>query len=397
MTLIAGNSFGKSESLPETRAKARLIFDMYQLMHATAYGPGADDLLVGLDFLGTLDAAYPDLLVSANIHAAGNKEPYFRPYRLIEAGGRKILVTSVLDPGLVPDFMKDIAVSDPVAALNSVMNAAPHDVFIVILQAPLLQTKQWLHMMDGIDIVVLGNDSGILFNKEYIDETVVLANNKQGAQAAFIDVVLTPDGRVAFDKPNFVLLGASEVADDPDVSNAIAEYKKHLDKFRAERLEKRMAGKKVVPHDGLFVGDAHCVRCHRNVMASWRETRHAHAFETLLAKDKARDASCLMCHVVGINLRDTPFIRAKGGYTSPQITPHLMNVQCEACHGPGMAHVHEPERFTFPEVSPTTCKRCHTTAQDQDFAFLRDVHLGTHEMGLKIAEKKEHKDAGESK
>ena len=70
-----------------------------------------------------------------------------------------------------------------------------------------------------------------------------------------------------------------------------------------------------------YIGAEKCKMCHKVQYDSWLTTRHAKATETAKASTKWKfDASCLSCHATN---KDEA----------------LSGVQCEACHGPGRAHV----------------------------------------------------------
>jgi hypothetical protein len=90
------------------------------------------------------------------------------------------------------------------------------------------------------------------------------------------------------------------------------------------------------PKVGLsYVGSEACAKCHPAEFASWKESKHAHAFEALekLAKRPAQrqfDGECALCHTVGLVFNT--------GYRDAASTPHLKHVGCEACHGPGSGH-----------------------------------------------------------
>ena len=87
-----------------------------------------------------------------------------------------------------------------------------------------------------------------------------------------------------------------------------------------------------------FVGDNQCFTCHQAEWAVWSKSKHAHAYDALakLAKHPTGrnfDGECIVCHTVGYEYQT--------GYLNEKKTPHLKNVQCEACHGPGNLHVAE--------------------------------------------------------
>lgn len=112
-------------------------------------------------------------------------------------------------------------------------------------------------------------------------------------------------------------------------------------------------------HRPGYVGDQLCQECHFNEYKQWRQTAHARAFGDLPA-NKRQSQECLVCHTTGYTLR---------GKTSRK----LVNVQCEACHGPGELYVKSMTRGrTHSELSrdlnvslglalPTahTCQPCH--------------------------------------
>ena len=90
--------------------------------------------------------------------------------------------------------------------------------------------------------------------------------------------------------------------------------------------------------NAAFVGDTQCVACHAAEAKQWAGTKHAHAHDALVkiaAKPSGRqfDGECIVCHTVGYEY--------KTGFVNQTKTPHLMNVQCESCHGPASLHVAE--------------------------------------------------------
>jgi hypothetical protein len=87
-----------------------------------------------------------------------------------------------------------------------------------------------------------------------------------------------------------------------------------------------------------FVGDTQCFTCHQAEWAIWSKSKHSHAYDALakIAKHptgRQFDGECIVCHTVGYEYQT--------GYLNEKKTPHLKNVQCEACHGPGSLHVAE--------------------------------------------------------
>ena len=109
---------------------------------------------------------------------------------------------------------------------------------------------------------------------------------------------------------------------------------------------------------------------------SLEKSRHAHAFATLKKEGKHFDPECLECHVVGLKPWQPPedtdpqFKKWEGlvGFLSPELTPHMMNVQCENCHGPrGRICWTRIRSFRFP--TPETCVSCHHGSHSPLFDF----------------------------
>lgn len=165
------------------------------------------------------------------------------------------------------------------------------------------------------------------------------------------------------------------VPDDPELGQAFKQYDdlvKELFFTNLDRMEQQQ-------QQSPFVGEAVCAACHNESANIWKESRHAHAFATLEAKGKHFDPECLECHVVGLKPWQPPsgltlssevqeFV-GKNGFLSPQLTPHLMNVQCENCHGPARAHLLNPEQVKLPLNPRESCTNCHVGSHSPLFNF----------------------------
>ena len=93
-----------------------------------------------------------------------------------------------------------------------------------------------------------------------------------------------------------------------------------------------------------------CRKCHRAEYDAWEKTKHAHALTRL--SDLDRGGKCIGCHVTG-----TPPLA--GDLTNA-------NVQCEACHGAGRAHIDAAAGGAAKPASivrkpaESTCVQCHS-------------------------------------
>ena len=124
----------------------------------------------------------------------------------------------------------------------------------------------------------------------------------------------------------------------PDMKMLMAAYQDQLKAIGFAGLGLRPVPHPLVETNGRFVGSKKCESCHEKSYDIWKKSGHAHAYETLAKLDPPRnfDPECVSCHVVGWH--PTKFFPYTSGYESPEKTPHLINVGCEDCHGPGEKH-----------------------------------------------------------
>ncbi len=114
-----------------------------------------------------------------------------------------------------------------------------------------------------------------------------------------------------------------------------------------------------LPDDLRYVGSASCEHCHSYEYDKWSDKAHADAFATLVEVGSDRDPECVICHVVGMD--------RESGFVTEEQTPHLKDVGCENCHGPGSEHVQSGGQT--PTTEPKmTCLDCHTPEHSSGYA-----------------------------
>jgi hypothetical protein len=142
-----------------------------------------------------------------------------------------------------------------------------------------------------------------------------------------------------------------------------------------------------------YVGAAKCKTCHMKQHKAWLETPHARAWAGMVNADPKKNAEmatalkveikesaaktdgCVSCHVTGFHLA--------GGYPQADTTraAALVNVTCEACHGPGSLHLTAPmaEKKKFiAKAGEAMCKQCHTAVTTPTFTFAEFSKRGVH-------------------
>jgi peroxiredoxin len=132
-----------------------------------------------------------------------------------------------------------------------------------------------------------------------------------------------------------------------------------------------------------YSGNEVCGVCHENETATWRFTKHATAFDTLVKHNAERDGECVSCHVVGYD--------QQGGYSLAAPAPWFEGVGCETCHGRGGPHL-SPGRVADHDYA-AVCSTCHDPKHSLGFdyaTFLPRVSHATnaHLLTLSPAEKR---------
>jgi hypothetical protein len=146
-----------------------------------------------------------------------------------------------------------------------------------------------------------------------------------------------------------------EIADDPETRRAIDDF--YLSKPAAASPASLSAygfWADAVDQGARFVGAPVCQPCHAEEYDQWVGTDHGSAFKTLLTLHRQYNPTCVSCHVTG-------FEQATG-YAFGDMHSPMANVQCEACHGPGSAHVAAGgDAAIAREPADRLCKTCHSS------------------------------------
>lgn len=114
---------------------------------------------------------------------------------------------------------------------------------------------------------------------------------------------------------------------------------------------------------GNYAGYTACEVCHPEIVAGWKTTPHAKAFEALKTQgeEKQQNPGCVQCHVVAYG--------KDGGFIDMDLTPELKDVQCESCHGPSKPHAETVTMEGLVEPGEEVCRTCHTEEQDMSFDY----------------------------
>jgi hypothetical protein len=159
---------------------------------------------------------------------------------------------------------------------------------------------------------------------------------------------------------DLVVLG-EDLVEDPAIAGRIKAYHAKW----IETIAEDVAAAPPPPPDGLYAGMDACVSCHPAIHGRWTDSAHASAYRDIYERGEHRNPDCLGCHSTGFGV--------PGGFADPS-DPSLLNVQCEACHGPMDKHVRDAQRPGLRpaggrQVDEAVCRTCHDAANSPEFNY----------------------------
>ena len=318
---------------------------------AVSFGP--DDLrLPTTALVGVITNARGDekIFVSANADIFGEPTMFSLPFRVIERGGKKIGITAVLGERNRKLVNNDEVVMRPadegIKRIWPQMQRANCDLYVLIAHATMEESVALGKDFPQFRVVVTTGGAG-----EPTRQPEMIPNTKQwliqvGTKGMFAGVVaLFDDARTPLRYQRIPL--DARFPDSKEMLQLLAAYQDQLKIAGFEGLEIR---EQPLPGGLKFVGSEVCNDCHGAEYEIWKEgagghsDKHAHAYATLEHPPNSRggiprnfDPECLSCHVVGWNPQK--YFPYKSGFLNLKDTPHLTDVGCENCHGPGSKHV----------------------------------------------------------
>jgi hypothetical protein len=328
----------------QAEIKFQITAEGLKKMNYRAIGFGPDDLRLSA---GELIAITADEGNSGTPFVCANAAIIDREltprFQLIEAAGKKIGVTAVLGSDELSKVTSDeIIEQSPEEGLREVWAELARqncDVYVLLAHASLEESAQLARKVPHFHVVVTAGGAGEpTYEAEKIEGTdaIMVQVGTKGMHVGVVGV---------FDDPNQPLRYQRVPLDDrfPDTPEMLQLLASYQDQLKAAGLEG--LGVKPIPYpiDRQFVGSDACIECHDGDYAIWEKTGHGHALDSLVHPGERSevprhfDPECISCHVVGWNpQKHFPYI---SGYLGVDETPLLHNVGCEACHGPGSAHV----------------------------------------------------------
>lgn len=356
-----------SDAGRQSELKAEIGFTALKEMEYAAFNVGPRDLLLGIDPLKYFSNTSGIPFLSANLFQGEAR--VFQPF-VLHAVHLKDLQGQVAIVGIISQQFKIYAEN----ASADLILEAPEDVlrelipelsseceFIVLLaHTGIHEATALAKAFPQIDVIIVGDEqSETLRAPISVGDTVLLNPGIKGKALGMLDI-RWDKGEVSADS-HFELLTLSErIPDSPRMTDLLFVYQQML---AAENLTADIQ-QEPLSTGGMYAGNGSCKTCHPSEYASWKKTKHSHAYHTLVEKGHEKDPDCLTCHTVGFGFQT--------GFISEPQTPTLADVGCENCHGVGGNHVKNPQPG-YGKVTQVTCLTCHTSENSPNFDY--DVYF----------------------
>lgn len=344
---------------PGDHLKSKYILKGFQALNYDAIGLQWRDLVYGMKFISK-DA----LPWVASNWADAAIPPYRQVERIVDGKNITLRLFTWLDPDRSP--MRQMAgqhslVHEDVKKLSAALHQAKKaGVLTVLTTTQPLDRVQSLLPLEQIDILLVKAAYEIFGEPKIVGRTLVLQPGSRGMRIARLDLSLNSAGGIGRWTHQVVPMPES-VADSPRMANWYDEYNA---KVKQDYLKRVAIRKKRQSGESDYMGEEQCKICHPAQHKIWQDSEHAIAFEDLEAVNKAFDPACIRCHTVGF---DQP-----GGFVDINITPHLMGVQCENCHGPSRQHVKSAGKQPVANAQwsrEKVCRQCHIQKHSPTFKF----------------------------
>lgn len=329
--------FGRQAEL-----KFHLSVDAMQKMGYDAIALGKTDLRLPagelLSRVASSEGA-PSPFLSANVAIFGFAAGMTADHRIVDAGGQRIGITSVLGTSWQKEINNtDVEMVDPAARLRDVLEKLKKgraDLLVLLAHATMDETKRLADEFPEFDIVVTGGGNPVPpKDKEVLPKgNLLIEVGEKGMDAIVLGIY--GDDKIEYQRVPL----DSRFEDSLDMKEFMRQYQQQL---KADGLAG--LGIRQVPHPqaaelGKFVGSKECESCHEESFDVWKKTGHADAWKTLVELEVPRnyDPECISCHVIGWH--PTEYFPYESGFLSKAETPRLIDVGCENCHGPGEKHI----------------------------------------------------------
>ncbi|MFQ5702270.1 MAG: multiheme c-type cytochrome [Acidobacteriota bacterium] len=376
MVLVdAGNFYGDPDEAG--RVKTQNLIDGMSMIGYASVNVGERELAEGIDSFREKIRETGLPVTSASFIYRDTSEPVFSPFALRTytlASGREAKVAFIGVDALNSAFARPADGSrvtimrGPAEALGLVLPIVRPlaDMVVLLANLSLRDLTNTLDANPGVDLALVNygprlSPGGRL---EEVAGVPVLYAGDQGKRMGEVRVFFDEkQGRPRLEA-HHVWLTRRYPADEKlqALIDRTIQKVNDINRAKAERLAASSPKDEAAAGQEGFATASTCRSCHAREYGIYETSAHAHAFQTLIEANQDFNVECVGCHTTGFR---KPF-----GFLNARQTPGLIDVQCEACHGHGAAHINDPQQ-PYGNVPPRKCFTCHTKENSPDFVFFK--------------------------
>jgi Cytochrome c554 and c-prime len=308
---------------------------------------------------------------------------------------------SVLDTTNDPDARFEPYQQVLPGVLQELRQKAQPELLVLLFQGTLAEAKDCAAQFPQFHVILCKTaeeePSGQPAHAPNAPNTLIVGIGHKGRYVGVVGVNRKPGANPPFEfRYEIVSLGEEfETPPGQDATNPIIH--EVMEKYAAEvKKNNFLARWPRTPHpvqlqykDAVYVGSEKCKKCHESAYQVWRKKdeqgrSHSVAYHSLETATRPSlqqyDPECVRCHVVGLGHLK--------GFQDEKTTPHLKDVGCEVCHGPGSPHLKDnydaelaklmnpfkPAEKETPEQRQRRmlnlndfCRKCHDFDNDVDW------------------------------
>ncbi|MDR1480639.1 MAG: hypothetical protein LBJ00_17060 [Planctomycetaceae bacterium] len=340
----AGN-VNKGFGLQEELKYNFVVDESMRLMKYGAIGIGNRELRFPTEVLLLYTVDVPDSpknYTSANVAVLAFNPDVVKPYRILEQAGIKVGVVSVLADSFHDGINnKEIICANTVEKLKEVLPKLKDekcDKKILIIHGSNEEIDTIIKIFPNEFDYIVGSNTPAEppIRPNFVGQSMLVEVGEKGKFA--VAVGLYDDPKTPFRYQRIPL--DSRYENSEDILKRMKLYQLQLEKTGLNGLGIKQIDDSRSEVCGKYSGTKQCVDCHEDAHKVWRKSKHAAAWNALANEAppaRINDPECIACHVVGWNRKEQ--VPYKTGFIGQKITPDLINVGCESCHGPCENHI----------------------------------------------------------
>jgi len=248
---------GSEAEREKARKRSEIVLKIYEKMEYDALNIGDTDMVLGINYLKTLEESSKIPFLSANLLDKKTETPFFQPYLIKMVDGTRIGIIGLLTPDIHPFIQKELKsyfIEDPIKAALETINRylADCDQIIALAHLNPSEIESLAKKIPQISIIIGGNDRSFIFPKN-IHRSIYVQTDAFGLTVGrlnlrmvkgareFVDVSpmrmqegpavkeskwLDAEGKNTYE--NFLTLLHSEMGFDPEIEKMISSSREQL-------------------------------------------------------------------------------------------------------------------------------------------------------------------------